>query len=908
MASPLQVVKDTVRIYQLDHQKIKLFAADQGIVTQSVFRVIVPDVQRYLRRHGIRYACGEAHNHDNGLSHSERLIRTVKELIRFAVLYLLNNPNFPVLGFTRTQIFKLWGELFHWALVVIGLKPCPNVPSKTKYEVFYGRPPDLRDIRLLPIFAVLYVLRTATTVGNPLGINHCYWQRGLYVGPSASVKGAVRVAVVVNGKVQIVTSTRIKAVSDGGDIAPYPTIQRAVGNIIDGPAIDDDVQEDVVDSEAASQPVIVAPEPELEVAQPPSSANRRSRQSGVSVLSTTSGLHQPRSALTASELLCSIQEESNFVDWTRHGEESVYFSFSDNQFIYIENAAADDIAYLASLDEAQVEESCLRAVTVGVPKSFTAALSDPVWGEAARLEFETVTRGSGAIVEVDQQIARENIKNGAEVLRMFAVYEEKIKDGKLVRKVRLVADGRRHFKHGPTYSPTPGREELLVLLHVFEALDWVYYHIDEVRAFLSAPKKDCRPIYAKFAGDSTLREMVHAVYGKRDAPRDYHDMVDDRLINQLGCSRLQVSTCIYVRRRDSNMVIIYDYVDDFVIGGNCEASVTDFIVEFREKANTTEPVKYPPVLLGMELCRVTERHLVLITMKARIQDLCDRFPHAVRKSRVVPMPLTAYIVRQSDVEQLSPRKRRALSTSEVTTYMSIVGSLIWIQGVRLDIIFAVLYLSWNTKAPLQHHMDMAEYCIGYLATTSALPLVLGGSSELGVLTDIDASHGTGPQGRSITGSATKLHESSGAVAAKASAQTGVKLSSFESELDGTTTGLKTTARFNNLLEELDIPVSRKPQLRNDNEAMVRFVQGEGMAKGVRHMELRMFYTREEYRKGKVGFEHTPGEGLVADKLTKLGNASDHRDFVLDIMGLGLLDLKSTGYFGLLEPGAVVEDS
>jgi hypothetical protein len=39
---------------------------------------------------------------------------------------------------------------------------------------------------------------------------------------------------------------------------------------------------------------------------------------------------------------------------------------------------------------------------------------------------------------VIQSIARENIRNGAEVLRMFAVYEEKLKDDKLVRKVRLV--------------------------------------------------------------------------------------------------------------------------------------------------------------------------------------------------------------------------------------------------------------------------------------------------------------------------------------------------------------------------------------------------------------------------------------------------------------------------------------
>jgi hypothetical protein len=242
-----------------------------------------------------------------------------------------------------------------------------------------------------------------------------------------------------------------------------------------------------------------------------------------------------------------------------------------------------------------------------------------------------------------------------------------------------------------------------------------------------------------------------------------------------------------------------------------------------------------------------------------------------------------------------------LDRDEILEYMSIVGCLIWIQGIRLDIIFAVLYLSWYTKAPLQHHLDMAYYCIGYLCTTRDLPLVLGGSSDIGVTTYIDASHGTGPRGRSITGSVTKLHPDSGAVGAKAKAQSSVRMASFDSELDGVTTGFKTTARFNNIFEELGLPTSHPPVLKNDNQAMIEFVKGEGAAKGVRHMELRMWYTREEFRKGKTGFEHTPGIGLVADKLTKLGNVTEHREFVMEIMGLKLLD-DAEKYFGAFADG------
>ena len=113
------------------------------------------------------------------------------------------------------------------------------------------------------------------------------------------------------------------------------------------------------------------------------------------------------------------------------------------------------------------------------------------------------------------------------------------------------------------------------------------------------------------------------------------------------------------------------------------------------------------------------------------------------------------------------------------------------------------------------------------------------------------------------------------------------MSSFESELDNTTTNIKTANRVYNTLTELTID-SKQPRVRQDNEAMINFVKGRSGSKGTRHMELRMFYTREEYYKGRVQLEHRSGKILTADKLTKLGNVEEHRIFAADIQGLSLL--------------------
>jgi hypothetical protein len=126
--------------------------------------------------------------------------------------------------------------------------------------------------------------------------------------------------------------------------------------------------------------------------------------------------------------------------------------------------------------------------------------------------------------------------------------------------------------------------------------------------------------------------------------------------------------------------------------------------------------------------------------------------------------------------------------------MSIVGSLIWIQGIRLDIIFAVLYLSWFTQQPRQHHMNMALHVIGYLFSTRDLPLVLGGEVDLQTIGYCDSSFANGLKRRSTSGHFITLASKSGAITAKARAQSTTRMATFEAELDEVATAAKAQKR------------------------------------------------------------------------------------------------------------------
>jgi hypothetical protein len=94
-------------------------------------------------------------------------------------------------------------------------------------------------------------------------------------------------------------------------------------------------------------------------------------------------------------------------------------------------------------------------------------------------------------------------------------------------------------------------------------------------------------------------------------------------------------------------------------------------------------------------------------------------------------------------------------------------------------------------------------------------------------------------------------------------------------------------------EELKQHYNHEGQSFSDNEAMIDFVKGEGVAKGVRHMALRMWYTRTEIQRGRFRLDHMSGKEIPADYLTKPSCISAFRKFQADIMGL---NLTGTNYY------------
>ena len=119
----------------------------------------------------------------------------------------------------------------------------------------------------------------------------------------------------------------------------------------------------------------------------------------------------------------------------------------------------------------------------------------------------------------------------------------------------------------------------------------------------------------------------------------------------------------------------------------------------------------------------------------------------------------------------------------------------------------------------------------------------------------------------------------------------VYMNVFEAELDGCPIVVKDVSRVQNICKEFAHEIN-KTTIFGDNLAVVDFLHGRGNPKGVRHMQLRMWYLREKILSGEMDIDHLAGTLIVADRLTKVSDNLGHNVYANDIQGLNLLMLQN----------------
>eukprot|EP01034_Spumella_vulgaris_P038989 gene38989-48149_t len=109
---------------------------------------------------------------------------------------------------------------------------------------------------------------------------------------------------------------------------------------------------------------------------------------------TTSSSREERSKSRLTECRDELNEVANrceevqlacMADWSTYKAKDIFWSFGGMSFVEV--AAFDPSVYLRP---DYVTEDGYRAVTEGVPRNYADALTHPIWGPPARIEWDTI--------------------------------------------------------------------------------------------------------------------------------------------------------------------------------------------------------------------------------------------------------------------------------------------------------------------------------------------------------------------------------------------------------------------------------------------------------------------------------------------------------------------------------------
>ena len=144
-----------------------------------------------------------------------------------------------------------------------------------------------------------------------------------------------------------------------------------------------------------------------------------------------------------------------------------------------------------------------------------------------------------------------------------------------------------------------------------------------------------------------------------------------------------------MRRRGKEELVVDVYVDDLIVPGACTEDINSFkhemVAHFR--MNDLGALSY---YLGIEVRQGKEE--LTLGQSAYASKLLERSGMAECKPCVTPME-----------ERLKPTKASTAAKVDAILYRSIVGGLRYLVHTRLDIVFAVGYVSRLMEDPREDH-------------------------------------------------------------------------------------------------------------------------------------------------------------------------------------------------------------
>ncbi|CAI7818097.1 unnamed protein product [Closterium sp. NIES-54] len=470
------------------------------------------------------------------------------------------------------------------------------------------------------------------------------------------------------------------------------------------------------------------------------------------------------------------------------------------------------------------------ALDIPTPRSYVEAIEGPYssqWQAAMDAEMAS-WKSTGTYVD-------EVPPPGANIVSGMWIFRVKQPPGSPPAfKARYVARGfsqRQGVDFFHTFSPTLKMTTLRVLLHVAAQRDYELHSLDFSTAFLQGSLHE--EIWLRrppgFTGSfpaGTQWSLRRPVYGLRQAPREWHDMLRTTLA-ALGFAPSTADPFLFLRT-DATLPPFYVlvYVDDLVFA-TADTEALAHVKSELQKRHTCTDLGELTIYLGLRITRDRARRTITVTQSHMVQQVLQRFGFTYSSPQSTPLP-TGHSLSAPPLDE---------SVEPSGPYPELVGCLMYLMTcTRPDLAYPLSLLA-RYVAPGRHrkvHWDAAKRVLRYLCSTSGMGLVLGGRARVVLTGHADASW----------------------------------------ELRWLTY----------LLTDLGEAPRSPPVLYVDNKAMLALCQEHRLEHRTKHIALRYFLARELQQRGQLRLTYVASQAITADVFIKALQPCDHQRFCI-VFGL-----------------------
>ena len=529
-----------------------------------------------------------------------------------------------------------------------------------------------------------------------------------------------------------------------------------------------------------------------------------------------------------------------------------------------------------------------------IPETYDQAMKTAEadkWQAATMEELKSIKDN-----KVYTKVKRNSVPKDALIVKSRLVFSVKQDETKEKFKVRLVAKGftqKIGVNYVDKYAPVMRFDTLRLVLSIAGMNSWNIKQLDAKNAFLNG-KLDYPVFLQPPAGIENSKEYVwklnRSLYGLKQSPRIWYLTLSKVLVSK-GYESSIVDPCLFWKRN----CLILIYVDDILITGKTKNDI-DQAANLLKNSFVMKDMAQPKIFLGININKLADNKGYSISMEDTISKLQQDYKISVTKRELITPLAKGFDKNEKEGNLLDDRLH--------SEYRSLIGSLLYLSNtVRVDITFAVSYLSRFLEAPTDYHLKGARRVVQYVIQTKKFKLIFGkkskvlkyqdfryfdktddviiqdyppkGKFDLTVISDSDWA-GDIKDRKSQSGCIVLFNNN--IISWVSRKQNCVAGSSAESEYISLSEAAKCGLNTRNILEELNM---RTPfiDVVGDNQSALTLSAHNTQHKKTKHIDLKYHHIRNLVDNKSIRLNYINTKSNIADILTKFTDTTTFKELM-----------------------------